>query len=229
MAELSDAQRKRAEARQRRRANTQPEPAKQTDDGAPSESSEAGEEPHHTMKQAAKVAAASAAVGAAAAAARAFTHHDDDGAEEEEPGNEAEEVPATAGDDETPSEPEEPQGDGDEAEPDEPEPTGQETSRDEQDDQPVGGAALGDAKQTVARAREQLEALLGRSVESVSSLERTHDGWVVALEVLEFSRIPESTDVLASYEMELDNDLNLRRYQQVRRYHRAEAERGEES
>jgi Gas vesicle synthesis protein GvpO len=191
-------------------------------------------QPLESVMQAAKVAAASAAVGAAAAAARALTHQNDDGADEEqlvadeeEPRNEPEEATATAGDDETPSEPEELPAD--EAEVDEAEPTAQETRGAEKDEEPVGGAALGDAKQTVARAREQLEALLGRSVESVSSLERTHDGWVVALEVLEFSRIPESTDVLASYEMELDNDLNLRRYQQVRRYHRAEAERGEDS
>ena len=63
---------------------------------------------------------------------------------------------------------------------------------------------------------------------SVSSLERTHDGWVVALEVVELSRIPESTDVLASYELELDDDLNFRRYQQARRYHRSQAARGDE-
>jgi hypothetical protein len=80
----------------------------------------------------------------------------------------------------------------------------------------------------VQRARDQLEALLERSVESVSSLERTNDGWLVTLEVVEVSRIPESTDVLASYQMELDEDRNLRRYARVRRYHRTAAERGEQ-
>jgi hypothetical protein len=77
------------------------------------------------------------------------------------------------------------------------------------------------------RARDQLEDLLGRPVESVSSLERTHDGWVLSLEVVEVKRVPETMDVLASYEMELDDDLNLRRYQQARRYHRARADDGE--
>src|ERR671937_806053 len=49
----------------------------------------------------------------------------------------------------------------------------------------VQAATLGDAKQAAERAREQLEALLGRPIESVSSLERTHDGWVLNFEVLE--------------------------------------------
>jgi len=52
---------------------------------------------------------------------------------------------------------------------------------------------------------------------------------VVGLEVVELSRIPESTDVLGYYEMELDEDLNLRRYQQLRRYHRGRADHGEDS
>jgi hypothetical protein len=43
--------------------------------------------------------------------------------------------------------------------------------------------------------------------------------------VVELKRIPETTDVMASYEMELDDDLNLRRYQQVRRYNRSQANR----
>ena len=82
-----------------------------------------------------------------------------------------------------------------------------------------------EAKDAVSRARDQLQDLLERPVESVSSLERTHDGWLIRFEVVELSRVPESTDVLASYEMELDDDLNLRRYHQGRRYHRSQADR----
>ena len=59
----------------------------------------------------------------------------------------------------------------------------------------------------------------------VSSLERTDDGWLATVEVVEVSRVPESTDVLASYEIDLDDDRNLRRYARVRRYHRSQADR----
>ena len=230
MAEMSDAQKKRAEARKRRRGKAQAEPA---DDGkAPaSESSGQDAESHQAVKQAAKVAAAGAAVGAAAAAARALTSHDDEpGAPEDAAEQEAPAPPGDEASAETEMPPAEADADeGAEPEP-EPEPEAEnepEPEREERD--PVAGAEATDARQTIDRAREQLEDLLGRPVETVSSLERTHDGWVVALEVVELSRIPESTDVLASYEMELDEGLNLRRYQQVRRYHRGRADRAEDS
>jgi hypothetical protein len=95
------------------------------------------------------------------------------------------------------------------------------------EDGPIAGASAGTAKETVQRAREQLESLLGRTPESVSALERVRGGWLVTLEVVEVARIPESTDVLASYEMELDEDGNLRRYARVCRYRRSQAENGE--
>jgi hypothetical protein len=198
---MTDAQRKRAEARQRRRSHSDDEadePEASTDGG--------GDEPHRAVKQAAKVAAAVGAAGAAAAAAKALTSQADD-----------EETEA--------SEPEEPQ-----AESEEPVQRPEAVEEEEQPaDEPVGGAGPSDARKVIDRAREQLQDLLERPVESVSSLERTHDGWVAQLEVVELRRIPESTDVLASYEMELDDELNLRRYQQARRYTRARASGGEDS
>ena len=166
-------------------------------------------QPLESVMQAAKVAAASAAVGAAAAAAQALRsrHEHDEPDEEEAPRDERPEPEAEAAPDEEQQ---------------------QEEEQEQEDEEPVEGAPLGDAHNAAQRAREQLEELLGKPVESVSSLERTHDGWVVALEVVELSRIPESTDVLGSYELELDDDLNFRRYQQARRYHRSQAARGGE-
>jgi len=108
-------------------------------------------------------------------------------------------------------------------------PRNRSTKRDERREEPVEGEALGDARNAAARAKEHLEELLGKPAESVSALERTHDGWVVVLEVVELQRIPESTDVLASYELELDDNLNFRRYQQARRYNRSQGNRGEEA
>jgi hypothetical protein len=166
-------------------------------------------QPLDGVVHAAKVAAVSAAVGAAAAAARAFAsrHEHDDG--EPEPEVEHDEEPEDSVEEPVQEEGEEPQ-------------------QEEKEEEPVDGAPPGDARGVVRRAREQLEELLGKPVESVSSLERTHDGWVAALEVVELARVPESTDVLASYELELDDDLNFRRYQQARRYNRSQADRGDE-
>jgi len=188
------------------------------------------------VKQAAKVAAAGAAVGAAAAAARPLTHRDDQGAEDGDESAQPEQQERQKGprDQESEAQPEpeveqeeEPQAEQEQEPQAKPEPEPQAQEQEQEEQEPVEGAELGDARETMRRAREQLEELLGKPVESASSLERTHDGWVVTLEVVELKRIPESTDVLAAYELELDERLGFRRYQQVRRYVRSQAERGE--
>src|SRR6266480_6139836 len=99
MAEPTEAQRKRSQARERRRGQAAPA-EKQPADGA----TEGGEEPLEAVKHAAKVAAAGAAVGAAAAAARALTTRGDDG-EESDPEREVRtESSATEGQSAEPSE-----------------------------------------------------------------------------------------------------------------------------
>ena len=219
MADLSEAQRKRQEARRRRRGQSEESPQEDAS------TLESGEQPLESVKQAAKVAAAGAAVGAAAAAARALTHRDDQGAEDGDESAQPEQQERQKGprDQESEAQPE-PQHEPQAEQEQEPQAQGQ----DQQEQEPVEGAKLGDARETMRRAREQLEELLGKPVESASSLERTHDGWVVTLEVVELKRIPESTDVLAAYELELDESLGFRRYQQVRRYTRSQADRGEQ-
>jgi hypothetical protein len=79
----------------------------------------------------------------------------------------------------------------------------------------IGGSAA------VARARQQLLELTNRECESVSSVSRRRDGgWTVALEVVELERIPRTTDILASYVVELDEHGELLRYERVNRYYR---------
>jgi len=243
VAEPTEAQQKRAQARERRRGGAKPQEADRGH-GAVDENAGDEEQPLDAVKHAAKVAAAGAAVGAAAAAARALTSRGSDGDGDEPGRNDEEETEPTAEQDQEQAEQEQEDEQGQEAEPEArqeqtQEPQAAERNGEPADERPepvsvrrrdedVPGATPDDAWTTVQRAREQLEALLERSVESVSSFERMHDGWLVMLEVVEVSRIPESTDVLASYQMELDDDRNLRRYDRVRRYHRSAAERGEQ-
>ena len=70
----------------------------------------------------------------------------------------------------------------------------------------------------------QLTELTGRKVEGVSGVHRNEDGWIVNAEVLELRRIPETNDVLAVYEVTLDDDGSLTGYRRVRRYTRAQTE-----
>lgn len=73
-------------------------------------------------------------------------------------------------------------------------------------------------------ALEELEALVGCPAEGVTSISKDGDGWVVTVEVLELGRVPETTDVLASYEVQVDTDGDVTEYRRVRRYTRAQVE-----
>jgi hypothetical protein len=86
------------------------------------------------------------------------------------------------------------------------------------------GASSGDAKGIVDEARRQLQEVLSVEPESVSGVRRSDDGWTVGVEVVEVHRVPDSTDVLASYEVTLDDARNLVGVDQTRRYLRSQVE-----
>lgn len=69
-----------------------------------------------------------------------------------------------------------------------------------------------------AEVMSELGALTGKDVEGVAGLEKTDDGWTVRVEVVELRRIPDTTDVLALYEVQTDTHGSLEGYQRVRRY-----------
>ncbi|URM92449.1 gas vesicle protein [Streptomyces sp. MRC013] len=83
---------------------------------------------------------------------------------------------------------------------------------------------MANTPETLRLACEQLAQLTGREPESVSSFHRTDDGWRLTVEVVELSRIPDTTSLLASYEVELDQDGGLTGYRRVRRYERGRAD-----
>jgi hypothetical protein len=82
------------------------------------------------------------------------------------------------------------------------------------------------AKEIAERAVEQMHELIGRPVESVTGLEKDGDDWTVTLEVLELERIPNTTDVLGSYEVKVDGDGDLIGAHRTRRYARGESGEG---
>ena len=81
-----------------------------------------------------------------------------------------------------------------------------------------------DPRALVRRATEQLAEVMGRRPEAVSGFTKDGDGWRVSVEVVELERIPPSTDVLATYEVQLDADGELVGYERVRRYVRSQAD-----
>jgi hypothetical protein len=185
------------------------------------------------LRQAAKAAAAAAAVGAAAGVARAIAsrardasnrHGDepedeqpqDEQPEDEQPDDEQQEQSAAP-------EPEDVQED------EQPEEEPQSEPEPEPEREPVRGERSGRLHQLTDTARQLLEELSGAEVETVSALGRTDGGWRVTLEAVELRRIPDSTDVLATYEVELDGDGDLVRYERRRRYARSQSDHGEDA
>ena len=78
--------------------------------------------------------------------------------------------------------------------------------------------------EVLRHARTQLAELTGMAAESVSSFERTEDGWALEIEVLELTRVPDTMSLLASYEVTLNPHGELTGYRRVRRYERGRAE-----
>jgi hypothetical protein len=148
-----------------------------------------------------KNAASAAAVGAAVGAARALGARRGRRVEHDDLPQDHDEPAAEA-----------------EREPVEPEP--------EEHDEPIEAVAPGAIRKYVDDARALLRDLVGSEAESVSSVLRTAQGWRVGLIVVEVRRIPDSTDVLATYDVQFDDDGGVLGIERTRRYHRSEADRG---
>ncbi|TVL89300.1 gas vesicle protein [Streptomyces sp. SAJ15] len=74
-------------------------------------------------------------------------------------------------------------------------------------------------------ATAQLRELLGRSPDSVSALKPTDEGWEATVEVVEVERVPDTTSVMASYRVSLDESGDLVAYERTRRYTRGQIDR----
>lgn len=73
----------------------------------------------------------------------------------------------------------------------------------------------------------QIAELTGKDPEGVSGVEPSDDGWRVTVEVVEDRRIPSSTDLLATYQIEVASDGDLLSYRRVRRYARGRGDNGD--
>lgn len=74
-------------------------------------------------------------------------------------------------------------------------------------------------------AMTALQELTGYTAEATTALEYDDDtdAWRVTVEVLELSRVPNTTDVIGAYEVRLDPQGTLHGYKRLRRFPRGEA------
>jgi hypothetical protein len=91
---------------------------------------------------------------------------------------------------------------------------------------PAHGLTASEAAKTAMR---QIVELTAKRAEGITRVQRTEDGWLIGVEVVEDRRIPSSADILATYEADIDADGELMSYQRVRRYARGRGDSSEES
>lgn len=77
-----------------------------------------------------------------------------------------------------------------------------------------------DARKAAAQAVAYLSEMTGQEPEIVVSVQAENDHWRVRAELLELSRVPNTTDVLGCYEVELDGSGQPRGFHRTGRYHR---------
>ena len=66
-----------------------------------------------------------------------------------------------------------------------------------------------------------VQELTGYQPEAITGLRWDGEAWRVTVDVLELARVPNTTDILASYVVELDRDGGLRGYERVSRFQRS--------
>ena len=80
------------------------------------------------------------------------------------------------------------------------------------------------ARDLTIAARETIEDLTGYPPESVSGLQWDGETWLVTVDVRELERVPNTTDLLATYVVQLDDGGGLLGYKRTRRFVRGQAE-----
>lgn len=94
----------------------------------------------------------------------------------------------------------------------------------EPDEQPGGTGEDGGIgpQEAARRAMAYLEEISGTPPEMVTAVTPEDGGWYVNVELLELARIPDSSDILGSYEVALDESGQPRSYRRTRRYVRTQ-------
>ncbi|GAA4877285.1 gas vesicle protein GvpO [Actinomycetospora straminea] len=70
----------------------------------------------------------------------------------------------------------------------------------------------------ILAAAQELATELGWGAESLSGLRREGEGWTVTMDVVETRRVPSTTDVIAVYDVDLDDAGELLGYRRLRHY-----------
>ena len=82
------------------------------------------------------------------------------------------------------------------------------------------------ARELTLAAKETITDLTGHRAESVTAMEWDDELWRITVDVCELERVPNTTDVMAAYVVQLDDEGQLRGYKREHRFLRGSAEDG---
>jgi hypothetical protein len=99
----------------------------------------------------------------------------------------------------------------------------QDEKQDDENQNGKGSPSLS-AKEMTEAAVEALRDLTSLEPEAAVGLQWDGESWLVTLDVLELRRVPDTTDLLATYVVQLDDDGGLLGYERTRRFQRSQAE-----
>ena len=80
------------------------------------------------------------------------------------------------------------------------------------------------AQELSEAALSTVEELTGYTAEAVTGLEWDDELWQVTVDVLELARVPNTTDVIGTYSVQLDERGTLRGYRRTGRYVRGQVD-----
>ena len=80
------------------------------------------------------------------------------------------------------------------------------------------------ARDLTLAAKRTVQDLTGYTPESVSGFQWDGEAWLVTVDVCELQRVPNTTDVMATYVVQLDDQGGLLGYKRERRFQRGAAE-----
>lgn len=68
----------------------------------------------------------------------------------------------------------------------------------------------------------EIKELLKKDVESIASIEKSGDGWVVQCHILEKKSVPETYDLLKVFEFKLDKNAKITEFKQIKKIRRGD-------